>query len=220
MSLIIIKDFINELSLDSLKTFKEETKDYLSFYFIDINIISLDEFIEKVYEYLKCFELKNNVRDADLFNIYVNELWSDIGNVCEKDSKAAKYLMKANKIREELKKGKLTDEEGKDDLETFSKIYLTILSQLIKQNSKRINDLDFAVSKIDYAGVKDFLYKSSDGVIDNLINKIKGTDDIEEIVHDVIEKEEKLKIYSKKSFSRLLLNLMYLRLIDHEMERR
>lgn len=45
MSLIIIKDFINELSLDSLKTFKEETKDYLSFYFIDISIISLDEFI-------------------------------------------------------------------------------------------------------------------------------------------------------------------------------
>lgn len=217
MSLVIIKDFISELSQDSLSTFKEDTKDYLSFYFTDINSITLEEFIEKIYEYLKCFEIRTNTRDGDLFYVYANELYSDIANVCEKDSKASKYLVKANKIKEDFKKGNLDDDEEKDSLETFTKIYFAILSMLIKQNTKKISEVDFRTSKIDYASIKGYLYRSNDNIFEKIADKIKGTDDIEEIVHDVIENEERLKIYSKKAFARMLLNLLYLRLIDYEM---
>lgn len=106
-----------------------------------------------------------------------------------------------------------------NDNEIFSELFISKLSERLQLPTARyekdgdyIRTLDFTDgAKVNYEPIYSLVgeYDDYQYCFDTLLKL--------SIVHDVIEKEERLKIYSKKAFARMLLNLLYLRLIDYEM---
>ena len=153
-------EIIQSLSDDSFTNLKNNTKYYIRYYFLNWENTSRDVFIEKLGEYLSHVETSNKVKDDKLANLYASSLFKYVDNRIYRsddtgDPRVIQYFNRLIQIGDTIK-------AGKDDLlpllEDYTKVFLCLYSQYVN-HQKRINKIQFDLSKIDFEKVYGFLIK-------------------------------------------------------------
>ena len=155
MALIDFKTLILELSEDSFERVKYRISPRLNFYYIDSENADRYMLLEKLGDYLRTFELKTGKRDNDLAIIYTTELMKYIDYRIKEDTRADRYYNKAKEIIQTIRE-KLSD-NLLQNLEDFTKIFLCLYSEYVKDPEKNVEKISFYVRDIDIDAVLQYL---------------------------------------------------------------
>lgn len=186
-------DFINhifkEINDNYYVYLREITKNTVRFKVLSNEEITRNVYLEKLYDYLATVNVKNNI-DADkkeYISVYMNSLYSLMNKNIAKKSREEKYILKAKKLMNQLKK----DPDNESVLKDFTRIFVSIYSS-------QDNKFSFDVSL-------DRLNKTIDGIKNEKENFFifKGKDKISE-----------LNRYEKMQYIIVLMTLVYLAIIS------
>lgn len=186
-------DFINhifkEINDNYFVYLKETTKNTIRFKVLSDEEITRNVYLEKLYDYLTTVNIKNNI-DADkkeYISVYVNNLYSLMNKNIVKKSREEKYILKAKKLMNQLKK----DPGNESLLKDYTRIFVSIYSS-------QGNRFSFDISL-------DRLNKTIDGIKNEKENFFifKGKDKISE-----------LNRYEKMQYIIVLMTLVYLAIIS------
>lgn len=186
-------DFINhifkEINDNYFVYLKETTKNTIRFKVLSDEEITRNVYLEKLYDYLTTVNIKNNI-DADkkeYISVYVNNLYSLMNKNIEKKSREEKYILKAKKLMNQLKK----DPDNESLLKDYTRIFVSIYSS-------QGNRFSFDISL-------DRLNKTIDGIKNEKENFFifKGKDKISE-----------LNRYEKMQYIIVLMTLVYLAILS------
>ena len=186
-------DFINhifkEINDNYYVYLREITKKTVRFKVLSNEEITRNVYLEKLYDYLTTVNIKNNI-DADkkeYISVYVNNLYSLMNKNIEKKSREEKYILKAKKLMNQLKK----DPDNESLLKDYTRIFVSIYSS-------QDNKFSFDISL-------DRLNKTIDGIKNEKENFFifKGKDKISE-----------LNRYEKMQYIIVLMTLVYLAIIS------
>lgn len=186
-------DFINhifkEINDNYFVYLKETTKNTIRFKVLSDEEITRNVYLEKLYDYLTTVNIKNNI-DADkkeYISVYVNNLYSLMNKNIVKKSREEKYILKAKKLMNQLKK----DPDNESLLKDYTRIFVSIYSS-------QGNRFSFDISL-------DRLNKTIDGIKNEKENFFifKGKDKISE-----------LNRYEKMQYIIVLMTLVYLAIIS------
>lgn len=163
---IDFRKLILELSDDSFIRLKTLLDPYIWNYFVDIDEVTKEMELEKIGEYLKAFELSSKLRDNDFAKKYTDILHLYIDNRIvpakkgEIPCKAEKYFGRAKEIQKNI-----TTCESSDVLltylEDYTKIFLCLYRECIKDIETQITDLEFHVTDIDFKNLIAFYMKDT-----------------------------------------------------------
>ena len=163
-------DFINhifkEINDNYFVYLKETTKNTIRFKVLSDEEITRNVYLEKLYDYLTTVNIKNNI-DADkkeYISVYVNNLYSLMNKNTAKKSREEKYILKAKKLMNQLKK----DPDNESLLKDYTRIFVSIYSSQGNRFSFDIS-LDRLNKTID--GIKNekenfFIFKGKDKIIE------------------------------------------------------
>lgn len=186
-------DFINhifkEINDNYYVYLREITKNTVRFKVLSNEEITRNVYLEKLYDYLATVNVKNNI-DADkkeYISVYMNSLYSLMNKNIAKKSREEKYILKAKKLMNQLKK----DPDNESVLKDFTRIFVSIYSS-------QDNKFSFDISL-------DRLNKTIDGIKNEKENFFifKGKDKISE-----------LNRYEKMQYIIILMTLVYLAIIS------
>lgn len=186
-------DFINhifkEINDNYFVYLKETTKNTIRFKVLTDEEITRNVYLEKLYDYLTTVNIKNNI-DADkkeYTSVYVNNLYSLMNKNIAKKSREEKYILKAKKLMNQLKK----DPDNESLLKDYTRIFVSIYSS-------QGNRFSFDISL-------DRLNKTIDGIKNEKENFFifKGKDKISE-----------LNRYEKMQYIIVLMTLVYLEILS------
>ena len=186
-------DFINhifkEINDNYYVYLREITKNTVRFKVLSNEEITRNVYLEKLYDYLATVNVKNNI-DADkkeYISVYMNSLYSLMNKNIAKKSREEKYILKAKKLMNQLKK----DPDNESVLKEFTRIFVSIYSS-------QDNKFSFDISL-------DRLNKTIDGIKNEKENFFifKGKDKISE-----------LNRYEKMQYIIVLMTLVYLAIIS------
>lgn len=186
-------DFINhifkEINDNYYVYLREITKNTVRFKVLSNEEITRNVYLEKLYDYLATVNVKNNI-DADkkeYISVYMNSLYSLMNKNIAKKSREEKYILKAKKLMNQLKK----DPDNESVLKDFTRIFVSIYSS-------QDNKFSFDISL-------DRLNKTIDGIKNEKENFFifKGKDKISE-----------LNRYEKMQYIIVLMTLVYLAIIS------
>lgn len=186
-------DFINhifkEINDNYYVYLREITKKTVRFKVLSNEEITRNVYLEKLYDYLTTVNIKNNI-DADkkeYISVYVNNLYSLMNKNIEKKSREEKYILKAKKLMNQLKK----DPDNESLLKDYTRIFVSIYSS-------QGNRFSFDISL-------DRLNKTIDGIKNEKENFFifKGKDKISE-----------LNRYEKMQYIIVLMTLVYLAILS------
>lgn len=186
-------DFINhifkEINDNYFVYLKETTKNTIRFKVLSDEEITRNVYLEKLYDYLTTVNIKNNI-DADkkeYISVYVNNLYSLMNKNIAKKSREEKYILKAKKLMNQLKK----DPDNDSLLKDYTRIFVSIYSS-------QGNSFSFDISL-------DRLNKTIDGIKNEKENFFifKGKDKISE-----------LNRYEKMQYIIVLMTLVYLAILS------
>ena len=186
-------DFINhifkEIKCNYYVYLREITKKTVRFKVLSNEEITRNVYLEKLYDYLTTVNIKNNI-DADkkeYISVYVNNLYSLMNKNIEKKSREEKYILKAKKLMNQLKK----DPDNESLLKDYTRIFVSIYSS-------QGNRFSFDISL-------DRLNKTIDGIKNEKENFFifKGKDKISE-----------LNRYEKMQYIIVLMTLVYLAILS------
>lgn len=186
-------DFINhifkEINDNYYVYLREITKNTVRFKVLSNEEITRNVYLEKLYDYLATVNVKNNI-DADkkeYISVYMNSLYSLMNKNIAKKSREEKYILKAKKLMNQLKK----DPDNESVLKDFTRIFVSIYSS-------QDNKFSFYISL-------DRLNKTIDGIKNEKENFFifKGKDKISE-----------LNRYEKMQYIIVLMTLVYLAIIS------
>ena len=186
-------DFINhifkEINDNYYVYLREITKNTVRFKILSNEEITRNVYLEKLYDYLATVNVKNNI-DADkkeYISVYMNSLYSLMNKNIAKKSREEKYILKAKKLMNQLKK----DPDNESVLKDFTRIFVSIYSS-------QDNKFSFDISL-------DRLNKTIDGIKNEKENFFifKGKDKISE-----------LNRYEKMQYIIVLMTLVYLAIIS------
>lgn len=186
-------DFINhifkEINDNYFVYLKETTKNTIRFKVLSDEEITRNVYLEKLYDYLTTVNIKNNI-DADkkeYISVYVNNLYSLMNKNTAKKSREEKYILKAKKLMNQLKK----DPDNESLLKDYTRIFVSIYSS-------QGNRFSFDISL-------DRLNKTIDGIKNEKENFFifKGKDKISE-----------LNRYEKMQYIIVLMTLVYLAILS------
>ncbi len=186
-------DFINhifkEINDNYYVYLREITKNIVRFKVLSNEEITRNVYLEKLYDYLATVNVKNNI-DADkkeYISVYMNSLYSLMNKNIAKKSREEKYILKAKKLMNQLKK----DPDNESVLKDFTRIFVSIYSS-------QDNKFSFDISL-------DRLNKTIDGIKNEKENFFifKGKDKISE-----------LNRYEKMQYIIVLMTLVYLAIIS------
>ena len=186
-------DFINhifkEINDNYYVYLREITKNTVRFKVLSNEEITRNVYLEKLYDYLATVNVKNNI-DADkkeYISVYMNSLYSLMNKNIAKKSREEKYILKAKKLMNQLKK----DPDNESVLIDFTRIFVSIYSS-------QDNKFSFDISL-------DRLNKTIDGIKNEKENFFifKGKDKISE-----------LNRYEKMQYIIVLMTLVYLAIIS------
>ena len=168
---------------------REITKNTVRFKVLSNEEITRNVYLEKLYDYLATVNVKNNI-DADkkeYISVYMNSLYSLMNKNIAKKSREEKYILKAKKLMNQLKK----DPDNESVLKDFTRIFVSIYSS-------QDNKFSFDISL-------DRLNKTIDGIKNEKENVFifKGKDKISE-----------LNRYEKMQYIIVLMTLVYLAIIS------
>ena len=168
---------------------REITKNTVRFKVLSNEEITRNVYLEKLYDYLATVNVKNNI-DADkkeYISVYMNSLYSLMNKNIAKKSREEKYILKAKKLMNQLKK----DPDNESVLKDFTRIFVSIYSS-------QGNRFSFDISL-------DRLNKTIDGIKNEKENFFifKGKDKISE-----------LNRYEKMQYIIVLMTLVYLAIIS------
>lgn len=168
---------------------REITKNTVRFKVLSNEEITRNVYLEKLYDYLATVNVKNNI-DADkkeYISVYMNSLYSLMNKNIAKKSREEKYILKAKKLMNQLKK----DPDNESVLKDFTRIFVSIYSS-------QDNKFSFDISL-------DRLNKTIDGIKNEKENFFifKGKDKISE-----------LNRYEKMQYIIVLMTLVYLAIIS------
>lgn len=185
-------DFINhifkEINDNYFVYLKETTKNTIRFKVLSDEEITRNVYLEKLYDYLTTVNIKNNI-DADkkeYISVYVNNLYSLMNKNIAKKSREEKYILKAKKLINQLKK----DPDNESLLKDYTRIFVSIYSSKVR--------FSFDISL-------DRLNKTIDGIKNEKENFFifKGKDKISE-----------LNRYEKMQYIIVLMTLVYLAILS------
>ena len=186
-------DFINhifkEINDNYYVYLREITKNTVRFKVLSTEEITRNVYLEKLYDYLATVNVNNNI-DADkkeYISVYMNSLYSLMNKNIAKKSREEKYILKAKKLMNQLKK----DPDNESVLKDFTRIFVSIYSS-------QDNKFSFDISL-------DRLNKTIDGIKNEKENFFifKGKDKISE-----------LNRYEKMQYIIVLMTLVYLAIIS------
>lgn len=186
-------DFINhifkEINDNYYVYLREITKNTVRFKVLSNEEITRNVYLEKLYDYLATVNVKNNI-DADkkeYISVYMNSLYSLMNKNIAKKSREEKYILKAKKLMNQLKK----DPDNESVLKDFTRIFVSIYSS-------QDNKFSFDISL-------DRLNKTIDGIKNEKENFFifKGKDKI-----------SGLNRYEKMQYIIVLMTLVYLAIIS------
>ena len=186
-------DFINhifkEINDNYYVYLREITKNTVRFKVLSNEEITRNVYLEKLYDYLATVNVKNNI-DADkkeYISVYMNSLYSLMNKNIAKKSREEKYILKAKKLMNQLKK----DPDNESVLKDFTRIFVSIYSS-------QDNKFSFDISL-------DRLNKTIDGIKNEKENFFifKGKDKISE-----------LNRYEKMQYIIVFMTLVYLAIIS------
>ena len=187
-------DFINHIFKEINDNYyvvylREITKKTVRFKVLSNEEITRNVYLEKLYDYLTTVNIKNNI-DADkkeYISVYVNNLYSLMNKNIEKKSREEKYILKAKKLMNQLKK----DPDDESLLKDYTRIFVSIYSS-------QGNRFSFDISL-------DRLNKTIDGIKNEKENFFifKGKDKISE-----------LNRYEKMQYIIVLMTLVYLAILS------
>jgi len=205
------KNIVDDYSENSFELIKKYLQEYISCFCIDYSDMERSMFIEKLYEYVLSYEVKNNKKDSAIPELYVKELMSIISKLVmtpkkdEPSCRAYLFLEKAQDIVTRIKKKHSNN--LLDDLEDISKIFICIYDEYLRNNKKKIEDIDFNIHSDRFDYIKA-----------NLINKKSSikTNDKESIIYNTILKNKSNEIYKTKRFIVMILTLFFVRLVELE----
>jgi len=244
MSKIDCFTIITGLSNKGFNDAKAYLTDYLSFYYVNPTHADADLITEKVAQCLAQFEAKNLLKDDDLACVYAEELINLINNCAEPGSRANRYLDRAKQIRNVLKTSQKEDisneldditsiflcfinEFNKDrtrKIEDFTFDVLNVNFNAVMDNIDKDNPNGFKIPDLIKDNVP--IAKGAEKNINQLkvgLNgaqkQVGGVMDIfnqkkeKQPIHDTFD-EMNHKNYSRHNFMKLMLILMYFRVID------
>ena len=151
---IDFKKAVFELSDESFEMLKDLLEPYLWNYFLKKEEITKAIELEKIGEYLKAFEAQKKTRDGDLAYLYASTLLPYVENrisTAKKGNspcKAERFLERARKLQVQLK----THEEDIDLiglLEDFTKIFVCLYAECIKDINNKVISINFHAATIN-----------------------------------------------------------------------
>ena len=186
-------DFINhifkEINDNYYVYLREITKNIVRFKVLSNEEITRNVYLEKLYDYLATVNVKNNIAadKKEYISVYMNSLYSLMNKNIAKKSREEKYILKAKKLMNQLKK----DPDNESVLKDFTRIFVSIYSS-------QDNKFSFDISL-------DRLNKTIDGIKNEKENFFifKGKDKISE-----------LNRYEKMQYIIVLMTLVYLAIIS------
>ncbi len=155
MGLIDICGIINGLSDESLEKLSRDLRPFLTFYYADPECVSREMLMEKIGQYLEILERKTNLRDHDLAGKYVSELFPYVLYRISNDSRATAYYLRMQKIKNEI--NSCDDEQVNISLEDFSKLFLCLYDQYLKNEGKPVENFNFYVESVNFHNLLDYL---------------------------------------------------------------
>ena len=137
-------------------------KDYLLFFYVKPENVTKELLIEKTYDYIESFLIKNEKMPDKLLRMYCDDLYKKANSNIAKGSRAEQYLQKANILREKVRKEKKYSTQTISDVKDFSRICLCLISSPKNQDGK-ISNLDFAYDKLKITPIIN-MFKKGKGV--------------------------------------------------------
>ena len=206
MGMIDIYRIINELPDELIEKLSRDARPYLTFYYVDDEKISREMLIEKIGQYLELFERKNNLRDNSLAGKFVSELFPYLYYRIENASRAISYYSRVQNIKKEIES---CDDVQKTNklLEDFSKIFLCLYDQFLKNDCKPVIDFDFFIEAIDFQHLSEYLktdtpqrIKLPDIPLEPVKIVFKGTDQPSDEAQKLKEDTDKkpVRLFGKK----------------------
>ncbi|MBR0418085.1 MAG: hypothetical protein IJI66_02840 [Erysipelotrichaceae bacterium] len=213
--IIDINDLLNDFSENGFALSKKYLAEYVSCFYVDIDEWDRASLIEKLCDYVMSFEYRNNKKDSSLPELYTGELLPIINKIVktpkkdEVPSQAYRYAQRAQEIAERIKKDKC--ENLIEDLEDFTKIFLSLYDRYMKNNHEKVEAVEFKIPGIGFDYIRTDLIKEKRFSLARSKDK-NG----EEKINNVLKLNEKNNIYNTRNFVVMLLSLFYIRLTDLE----
>ena len=161
---INFRKIVTELSDESFEQLKVYLQPYAWNYFVKNDEVTKLMELEKIGEYLKSFETVTKFRDGELAAKYAGMLIQYVDNRIlpskrgETANKAEKYFRRAKQLQASIP-------ECEDSnrlvtiLEDFTKVFLCLYDECIKDVEKQITNISFHVSGIDFDKLIEFYRK-------------------------------------------------------------
>jgi len=183
---------IYELSDSSFNEIKNLTSELISYVSHKIEDVNSCLFSEKIYDYIETFAVKNNLNINDLADTYTSCLLSELSIKPSKKSREELYLNKLKQLKKEIKQSK---DFNFSKLEDFTRVFVALFS--LESRDKKL--FDFTLSK-DY--------------MNNTIEGLKNTKTYKNMFKKDGKLTDKNIKYSKIVFSILILEIVYIHMID------
>ena len=202
MAQINFPKIVSEMSDGSFAQFKEDSEDYLRYYFCESKEASKELVSEKIGNYLERLEEKAKLRDNYLAETYSSILLKYLQNrVTESNDQKGKrvqnYYRKLKSLNDSIKAEK---DEGVliTELEDFTKIFLCLYEAYRKAGKKTVADFQLNVESItNIKELIDFFFEDAPdvsiqnqapGFVKNIVPK-----DVLAKVDDFFEKSKELQ---------------------------
>ena len=191
-----IRKIINELDETEFLDLKHQTDGIIKYYFSDVDLVSKEQYCEKVYDYIDTFLLTHRYKLHDLMNIYTRDLLSLLNAPDKKLGKrASRYYLKAKDLSKQLK----VDTSNLSLIEDFTRCFASLYMAQMK--NRKVLDSDFSFYLRDF----DIEYICEDIASLKDLHVVSGPDLLK-------------KRYSNKSFCSFIMFVVFSSILNKNVE--
>ena len=191
-----IRKIINELDETEFLDLKHQTDGIIKYYFSDVDLVSKEQYCEKVYDYIDTFLLTHRYKLHDLMNIYTRDLLSLLNAPDKKLGKrASRYYLKAKDLSKQIK----VDTSNLSLIEDFTRCFASLYMAQMKNRKVLDSDFSFYLKDID---------------IESICEDFASLKELHTVTGPGLLK----KRYSDKSFCSLIMFIVFSSMLNNSLE--
>lgn len=191
-----IRRIIDELSESLFLDLKHKTDGIIRYYFVDVDLVSKEEYCDKVYDYIDAFLLSYRYKLHDLMNVYTRDLLSLLNTPDKKLGKrAGKYLTKAKELSKQIK----VDASNLSLIQDFTRCFASLYMAQTKNRKVLDSDFSFYLKDID---------------IESICEDFASLKELHTVTGPGLLK----KRYSDKSFCSLIMFIVFSSMLNNSLE--
>lgn len=154
-----IRKIIDKLNETEFLNLKHKTDGIIRYFFVDVDLVTKEQYCDKVYDYIDTFLISHRCNLHDLMNVYTRDLLSLLNTPDKKLGKrAGQYLAKAKELSKQIK----VDTSNLSLIQDFTRCFACLYMAQTKNRkvvdevfSFNLKDIDIELIGEDIASLKE-----------------------------------------------------------------